>query len=142
MSCIERMIRANSLLITGRCLQRVNFCHRASRPAWKNLLRYRTPASATAGLHQAVAAIDGWQHHSGDRCSPVTGRHGGRPGRVLWAKTGREGLPTGAPDERGAKGRHEVSGVTFDIAKALKRKRKRPPPSLPPVLSPIAPPAA
>src|SRR5712664_3038953 len=48
-------------------------------------------------------------------------------------KTGREGVPTGAPDERGAKGRHEVSGFTFDIAKALKRKGKRHSASVPSV---------
>jgi hypothetical protein len=58
------------------------------------------------------------------------------------AKTGREGVPTGAPDERGAKGRHEVSGFTFDIAKALKRKGKRRSASVPSVPRPMAPAAS
>src|ERR1700680_3274570 len=48
---------------TGRL--RVNQRHRASRPAWKNLLRYRTPTMAIAGMRQVVAAIDDRPRHSG-----------------------------------------------------------------------------
>src|SRR5258706_9189295 len=64
---------------------------------------------------------------------PIAAVSGGCRRRQRWAKTGREGVPTGAPDERGAKGRHEVSGFTFDIAKALKRKGKRHSASVPSV---------
>ena len=45
-----------------------------------------------ASPRQAVAAIGGRPHHLGDGCSPVTGRQGGRPWRVLWAMSGRRGL--------------------------------------------------
>src|SRR5882672_1615665 len=84
--------------------------------------------AAAVGRHKGGPAIVGR-----GRCTPVTGRSGRRPSSPVWAKTGREGVPTGAPDERGAKGRHEVSGFTFDIAKALKRKGKRHSASVPSV---------
>jgi hypothetical protein len=39
----------------------------------------------TERLRQTVAAADGSARHPGDRCSPVTGRHDGRPWLPRWA---------------------------------------------------------
>jgi hypothetical protein len=41
---------------------------------------------------RVVAAIDGRPLHRGDGCSPVTGRQGGQPWRVLWASKRHRGL--------------------------------------------------
>jgi len=96
------------------CLLRVNFRHRASRPPRRDLLRYRTPTRPTADLRQAVAAINGRPRHAGDRCSPVTGRQGGRPWCLQRAINGPEQAQQGSSEK----------GVAFTVPRRLPDQRK------------------
>jgi hypothetical protein len=61
----------------GKC---TNQRHRASRPAWKNLLRDRTPTLPIADMRQVVAAIDDRPRYSGGGC--ILGNQTPRPAAV------------------------------------------------------------
>jgi hypothetical protein len=62
--------------------------HRAFFAGMEELASIPDAGGPAASPRQVVADIGG-RPHPGDGCSPVTGRQGGRPWRVLWASCGQ-----------------------------------------------------